>query len=358
MNQAINMHYYFVEKKKIVAMLFEKTLARLIKRQNIYGYSKFINKERYLDVYMDINNVCNLKCTMCSRDSRHKAINMTPEEFEVIGRKCFRYVKKLQISCAWEISISKYAGEILRLLPTFEIPHTSIYTNGNVMKEDFVNSIFESGLTEIIFSIGEANEQTYRKIRYGGNYEMVLNNIQEIARRKIYKQVNIPNIGVNLTCMKSNIEELPDFVRIASKVGIEFIRGRHLILIEGLEMEKESLMDIIDKANDIIKEAHEIAKEENVAFYVPLLSKQISKVTCYKPWADLYIASNGDLTICPRISQYEILGNLLRDDFEEVYYKNEPIKDLRKDFVDENYNEVCRLCIDGLVERKEISQKF
>ena len=202
------------------------------------------------------------------------------------------------------------------------------------MKEEFINSIFESGLTELVFSIEEANAQTYSKIRQGGNYERVLNNIQEIARRKIQKQSNIPRIGANLTCMKSNIEELPDFVRIASKVGIEFIRGRHLILLEGLGMKKESLIDSLDKTNDIIKKAHEIAKKENIAFYVPLLSKEVRKDFCYRPWTQLYISSNGDLTVCPRISQYEILGNLLKDDFEEIYYKSKAIEDLRKNFVD------------------------
>lgn len=353
------MNSYFIKAKKVVSKLSEMALARSINKQDNYWHSKFIKRQRYLEIFMDVNNVCNLACIMCSRDSKHKVINMTPEEFNFIGEKCFRYAEKLQISCAWEMSISKYSSEILRILPSFEIPKTSVYTNGNVMKSELINAIFESGLTEIVFSIGESDAQTYSKIRKKGNHEKVLGNIRAIARRKSQKQLKNPYVGANLTCMKSNIEELPSFVRMASDVGIEFIRGRHLILLEGLDMKKESLIDTISKTNDIINESKEIAKKYNISFHVPLLDKEVRNyVPCNKPWTNLYISSNGDLSICPRISQFELLGNLLTDDFEEIYYQGKAIKDLRKSFIDQNYNKLCRICIKGLVEREEISQKF
>lgn len=353
------MNYSLGKTLRIADKLSGHILSKLKRKRDINSYSMFKKGKRYLKVFMDVNNVCNLNCIMCSRDSKHKAVDMTPEEFKTIGEKCFRYVEKLQISCAWEISISKYSSEILQLLPAFKIPQTSVYTNGNVMNADFMEAVFESGLTEIVFSIGEANARTYSKIRRGGSHSKVLENISILARGKEQRRSKTPSVGANLTCMKSNIHELPDFVKIASDVGVEFIRGRHLILLEGLDMKKESLVDSIEQTNDIIKESREIAKKANMGFYIPLLDKGNQETAfCSKPWNHLYITSNGDLSVCPRISKFVTLGNLLNDDFEKIYYNNNIIENLRSNFIDKNYNEVCRICTKGLVETQEIEQNF
>ncbi len=102
----------FAKTKRTIDKLSDNIISKLKKRQAIDSYSKFKKGKRYLKVFMDVNNVCNLDCIMCDRDSGHEVVNMTPEEFKIIGEKCFRYVKKLQISCAWELSISKYYNEI------------------------------------------------------------------------------------------------------------------------------------------------------------------------------------------------------------------------------------------------------
>ncbi len=325
-----------------------------------YGHLDYTRGERYLTVFMDINNTCNLKCIMCSRGSVPDRVrNLTPGEFERIGDQCFYNAKTLQVCCAWELSISKYAPDILRLLPKYDIPHTSIITNGNFLSDELLESFFESSLNEVTVSIGEATKETYEKIRVKGNFERTIGNIKRLVDRKKTLGSERPRVTVNLTIMRSNIDELIDFVDLAADIGIEFIRGRHMMFLEECPVEGEILVNDVERTNEIIRCARKAAKAKNIPFDIPHLDTT-PKVdySCYRPWTTLYISSDGSLSVCPRIKVYEHLGNLLEMSFEELYYFSEPIKKLRRAFIAGRHNVVCRWCMSGVKEREQASQKF
>lgn len=325
-------------------------------------YEKFTSDARYLhQIFLDVNNSCNLDCIMCSRDNaREKARNMTPDEFRVVAEKCFRHTNNLQISCAWEASISKHTPEILKLLPEYSIPNTTLLTNANFMTDEFIAAIFDSGLNKIIFSLEETDPEVYAKIRVKGDFHKVVKNIERINALKQQRGSARPQLCINMTILKSNIHEMPEFVRFASALGIEIITGRHLILLEGCDIGNESLYGDIESANKIIQEARRIAHECKIAFNVPLLTKEIEKkAICTRPWDALYISSNGDVSCCPRISRTRCFGNLHDSSFEDVFYTNTVVDSLRISFLNGCVdNAICKWCADGMEQRETINQQF
>ena len=325
-------------------------------------YDRFPSDARYLhQIFLDVNNSCNLDCIMCSRDNkREKAKNMTPDEFRTIADKCFRHALNLQISCAWEASISKHTPAILALLPQYKIPNTAILTNGNYMTDDFLNAIFDSGVNKLIFSLEETDPAIYSKIRRKGDFHEVVKHIERVNAYKNQRGLKLPQLCINMTIMKSNISEMPSFVTFALKLGIEIITGRHLILLEDCDTGNEILYNDIEKANEIIREAGTLARKNNIAFNVPLLSTAIEKkYLCERPWDSLYISSNGDVSCCPRISRVRSFGNLLNSSLEDVFYTNATVDSLRTSFLNGCVdNEICKWCAEGLEQRKTINQQF
>ncbi len=325
-------------------------------------YDDFTSDIRYLQhIFLDVNNNCNLRCIMCSRDNRReKTKNMTPDEFVSIAEKCFRNVRNLQISCAWEASISKYTPEILSLLPGYNVPNTSFLTNGNYMSDDLMRAIFDSGLNRLSFSIEETDPGIYSKIRRKGDFNKVIKHIEMISTYKKQKGLRLPQLGANMTIMKSNIGELPAFMKFAAKMGIEVLTGRHLILLEDCDTGDEILYKDIERTNTIIREARILAQQNNLIFNVPFLSRAIEKkFLCTRPWDTLYISSNGDVSCCPRISRIRRFGNLLVNSYEEVFYTNTSVDSLRLCFLNGCHdNEICKWCAEGLEQREPIDQKF
>jgi len=322
----------------------------------------FTSDSRFLhQIFIDVNNSCNLDCIMCSRDNtREPAKNMTADEFRVIADKCFRNTMNLQISCAWEASLSQHTPEILCLLPEYDIPNTSLLTNGNYMTDDLVQAIFRSGLNKLLFSLEETDPALYSKIRVKGDFHKVIKNIEKINAYKKQTGSKLPQLGINMTIMKSNIHEMPRFVEFASGLGIEIITGRHLILLEDCKTEKESLYEDIDRTNEIIQEAAAAAQKNKIIFSVPPISSDIEKRSlCARPWDTLYILSNGDVSCCPRISRVKNFGNVMTGSFEDVFYTNSIIDSLRISFINGCVdNAICKWCADGLEQRQTINQYF
>lgn len=305
---------------------------------------------------MDTTNGCNLRCIFCSRDN-NKIVKMTTGEFETILSKIWRYTKSLQLSCAWEWSIAKNAAEIVRSLGKHNIPRTTIYTNCTLLSDDIAESIIDSGLTDFVISIEEARKETYERIHKGADFEGVLNNIRKLNRLKKEHKSNYPRLCANLTLINSNIGELVEFVDLAHDLGIEDIRGRHLILNKGLDMDSEIIRDKTH-ANSIIESAYKKATVYGMSFSVPRYFEQAASKSCRAAWQQLYISSNGDVSVCPRIHLYARIGNLIHEDLKEIFISGQ-MADLRSQFNNGEFkNPVCGICMANKESEIPINQGF
>jgi radical SAM protein with 4Fe4S-binding SPASM domain len=330
-------------------------LNKLLGNQNCAGISKILKRNMH-NVLIDTTNICNLRCIFCTRNNR-QSVGMTTHEFETILSRFQNRIGSLQLSCAWEYSVSKDATEIVRVLGKFNIPFTTIYTNGNILPDDLARAIIGSGLNNFVISIGEARKETYERIRKGGNFEHVLANIRKLGRMKKERNCSHPRLCVNMTLINSNINELPEFVDLAHDLGIVEIRGRHLILNEGLDISSERITDYAC-ANSILEFAGKKASGYGMSFSVPKFLDQTLPKACRAPWQQLYISSNGDVSVCPRIHRYIKVGNLLREDLRNVLRSREMIN-LKKQFrISRFENPVCEICLANRETEIPIDQGF
>lgn len=329
----------------------EKSLRRVLGLKN----RLIPPKERYL-ILIDTTDGCNLKCTFCSRDNL-KPILMKASEFDTILRRLKGHISSLQLSCAWEYSIAKNSAEVLRILGKHNVPSTSLYTNGNVLTDTMAEALIDSKLEQFVVSIGEAKKETYERIRAGGRFERVISNIKKLAALKDQHSVTHPKICANLTLIRSNIEELPDFIDLAHEIGITEIRGRHLILNKGLGMDEEVIQDV-SLANRMIEAASEKASSYGMDFFVPGYPVETTAKQCRAPWERLYISSNGDVSVCPRIHKYEKIGNLIEQSLESIIHGSE-LKMLKDQFERSDFkNPVCEICMANRETEIEIEQGF
>ena len=336
----------------------DRSIANILHKNAIKlrSYLKHHFNGRFLNVLIDITNGCNLRCSFCTR-SNEKTIKMTTADFKNILEKIHTYTRSIQLSCAWEYSIANNASEIIETLGRYSIPEITIYTNGNLLPDYLANTVIKAGINNFVVSIGEVKKETYENIRKGGKFEKVINNIQKLTRLKKENKSILPRLCTNLTLINSNIDELIDFVSLAHELGIEQIRGRHLIINKGLDIHAERITDF-KRANTIIAQASKKASTNGIKFSIPYYSEINKPKECLAAWRQLYISSNGDVSICPRIHRYEKIGNIIHDDLKNIL-TGSTINDLKKQFVMRDFkNPVCRICIQNKESEIAIDQKF
>jgi molybdenum cofactor biosynthesis enzyme MoaA len=210
-----------------------------------------------LKVIIDVSNKCNLRCQMCHfsfDDVFHQpAHHMRPETFARIAASVLPYAHTVVLSAGNEPLMSPWFTDILRLVAPYRIPAVYFLTNAQLLTEKVAEAVIETGVTQVQISADGATKETYERIRRGARFETLLRNIRYLARRKEELQSSSPSLQFNVVLMKSNLEELEQYVDLAENLGVEWIAARHLLQITGLNMEHESLSHDRPRANHYFK---------------------------------------------------------------------------------------------------------
>lgn len=307
-------------------------------------------------VLFDVTNQCNLRCIFCQRQ-KFAPHFMSPETFRQILEKISPFIKHFLLSCAWEYTTHPKPQEILRILGQFDFDYKTIFTNGNILTDEMIYAVIEANVRKYVFSINESTPETYSYVRKGGRLDRVMSNMKRMDETK-ERMGKGPIIAVNMTLLRSNIEELPDFVSKAVGLGVQSISGRHLILNKGLGMQEELVTDF-GRANLLIESAQSIADRAGVSFQVPRYNSHDPQgKNCTAVFNQWHVASNGDVSICPRIHKYVTIGNIAQQSFDSIR-NSEAVRNLEAEFKNRSFtNPVCDLCLDGKENEIEIDQGF
>lgn len=320
------------------------------------AFSGILPRQRFLTLYMDLNNKCNLKCMMChfSTDlDNEPAVIMSLDLFEKIAGEVFPKTRRLHLSCSAEPLIIPDFFKYLGIVNRYSIPHTKIATNGLLLDEKMILAIIEADITQIGVSIDGVTKETYERVRRGSNFEKVMKNIYLLQSLKEKLGKNKPLLTFNFTLMRSNIHELVKFIKLAKELGVDFIQVTHLIPFKSLDIMNESLINYEKETNEIIDEAGSLARKIKINVELPLkfnLTKVkntqplFNKPDCRLLYNSMYIISDGRVIPCAWFSLRECCaGDFKKDTFQEIWH-GEVYKKLRRQWRDKIYPEYCLNC--------------
>jgi MoaA/NifB/PqqE/SkfB family radical SAM enzyme len=118
--------------------------------------------------------------------------------------------------------------QLLETLPKSSTQFIEVNTNGLLLTAANVERILASPLGRINVSLDAARPDTYRKIR-GASFEKVTDNLAALVRRRAERGSLAPAIHINMTLMRENVDELPDFVRLGARLRIDSVDAWHLV---------------------------------------------------------------------------------------------------------------------------------
>lgn len=291
---------------------------------------------------LELTNACNLRCIMCGRDEAEFKPTVFKLDYLKKMEHILHIIEEVTLFGWGEPTMHPQFIEILKYLNDFPVRKYFV-TNG--MKLDKIkDAIFNYHVDIIAVSLDGANAETNDRIRAGGNFETILNNIKEIQNEKKNRNLEYPYMNFVMALMDSNIEQLPDLIRLAHQLGLQEVKGVYLTVFTQ-NLLNDSLYNKKDKVIKVFNEAEELSKQLNIKLKLPYIQGEDIAGNkyhkdCFVAWRDFFLASDGYVRPC----QSTYLKFLKFDDYNsfEEMWNSQPFQNFRSTVNDQG--KMCAEC--------------
>lgn len=330
-------------------------------------------------VCVETTRACNMNppCVMCSKNMRgycDDGREMSP----ILIKRLAPFLKNasnLMLHGDGEPLFSKNLFVVIDLTDP-KSTYSSFNTNGLLLTKENMREIVDKKISEINFSIDAANPLTYGKIRSKDNFIKVIDNIRQLAALKEERGIGYPIIAINMTLMKENIKEIPDFIMLARDIKAQIVyvkllrpisknfiakRGKFTFNYKEQMLEtdspefKEDILLAKRKAEElgigfisVDSAVQRLIKPDKSEFLISEEGYSNKKPLCTKAWTEALIDVNGDVRICCHMEarnkeQDTVIGNLNNESLEEIW--NGPlIRRFRRQFIADTFPAECWAC--------------
>lgn len=265
-------------------------------------------------IYIEITNICNLKCKFCPETSRTKQF-MSIENFEKIIKRIGKFTNLVCLHVKGDPLLHNQLEEILNILDKYNLK-ANITTNGVLLK-DKLNIIKSSkAVRQLNISLHSSTQNELFSKQY-------LKDIFESAEE--LQNVIISYRLWNLKTIREN------------DINIEIIQ--EISNYYNLQNLKEQLMQ-----NEFFQIRDNVFINQDTEFIWPNINNKaiIEKGRCLALKEQIAILVDGTVVPCCLDNNGDIaLGNILKENLEEILNKEKSIK-IKRNF--ENKVITCSLC--------------
>lgn len=312
-------------------------------------------KDRFLEVFMDQINKCNLRCRMCAfSDERVKSLKKMEMEywvFEKISKEIFPLASYVALSCLTEPLLVKDLPKRLELVKEKEVPFSELITNGILLNEKIILSFIENKLTRLGVSLDGTKKETYESIRVGASFKKIIKNLELLNKLKEEKKSNLPQLRLIMVISEKNINEFYDFLKMAKYFNASSIDIRTITPFKGakdLGFREERYFEKIKEYKLFLEGWCKENGIENLGYLrenpgrVDLYNGEGNKIYCRRPFNTVAIHPNGDINPCMTWMR-KPLGNIKNQSFEEIW-ESEYARSLREEFLENKPSIDCQFC--------------
>jgi len=286
---------------------------------------------------LSITNTCNYKCIFCSC---HSNLFRKKHSFD---RK--KIVKNRSISLEtfnrFLDSIHRLGTRLVNVAGTGEpLLHPNIVemisyankkgilmtlsTNGELLNNNLINKLIDSGLNGISISLNAGTNETYMKLHPTAKpdtFEKIKKNIKLLSKSNII-------VRVSFVLNKLNCHEVDEMVKTAIDLDVDVVDFlpfkpykdsknlkipiKEQTLVNQQLKEFKKLLDLKGTFNNICLYSN---------FYDLNTKPILAKIMCYSPYSFTHIREDGSVHLCCLCGKK--LGNINKNSFKEIWFSKE-----------------------------------
>ncbi len=250
---------------------------------------------------LEVTNVCNLRCIMCSRTHRLQEGTLEPPLH--MGMDLFKQIvdEAAENNCyalrfngdSEALVLKETFIQMLMYASSKNFLDLFFGTNATLLTPEISRRLLNTGLTRINISIDSPEKETYEKIRVGADFDRVMENIRTFMKLRNSMNRRLPYVRAQMVVMEQNKQQVEDFERILGSAvdAVGYI----------------SYTPPFDTGHDQTLGATE--KKFNPEF------------ACEYLYQRLYIKANGDVGACfvEMPDRANIIGNVKTESIKELW---------------------------------------
>ena len=255
-------------------------------------------------VVLELTNVCNINCIMCGRDAAEFNKTIFDQSHLRKLENIFDKIEEVALFGWGEPTLHPKFVELLEYFHLYPVRKYFV-TNGTRIKY-LIDSLFDYKVDIMAISLDGAKSVTNSRIRCGSNFDEIISNLSVIEKRKLKNGLQFPYINFVFTAMKSNLHELPDMIRLASRLGLEEVKVVYLTVFED-KLIGESLYNFQEDVRAVFEEVSILSQSLGVEIKLPYLqgedpAEDKFHKDCFVGWRDFFLGSDGYVRPCQSTS--------------------------------------------------------
>ncbi|MBO0737664.1 MAG: SPASM domain-containing protein [Alphaproteobacteria bacterium] len=263
-------------------------------------------------LYLETTNRCNLLCETCPR---------TFEELEPPGDMSWDLfthivdqlpnIARVVLHGVGEPMMVKALPRMVRYLKD-RGTYVLFNTNGTLLTERKGRELIAAGLDELRVSLDAAEPHAFLAVRGRDMFARIVRNVRDFTALQRTENIERPLVSLWLTGLRETIDQLPDFVRLAHRIGIAEVHLQRLVFTpegHGLARPESALFDKLegDEAKRV-DEAAALAQELGLRFNASGATEPGTSLRrasegqpwslCRRPWSLMYFTAHGRAIPC------------------------------------------------------------
>ncbi|MDE2007097.1 MAG: SPASM domain-containing protein [Rhodospirillales bacterium] len=263
-------------------------------------------------LYLEVTNRCNLLCETCPRtfealeppaDMRWDLFTRIVDQVPGLARAVLHGVG--------EPMLVRALPRMIRYLKDRGV-HVLFNTNATLLSPKRADALIETGLDELRVSLDAATAEGFLRVRGKPLFDRILSNLGAFTARQRALGATTPRVSLWLTGLRETLAELPDFVRLAARLGIAEVYLQRLVYDEtgrGLARPDQALFAAVaEREGAILAEAGRLAAELGIRLDASGATEPGLSLTrgdgpapwssCRRPWSLMYFTAHGRALPC------------------------------------------------------------
>lgn len=231
-------------------------------------------------------------------------------------------------------------ADIIRYLKGKDV-YVFFNSNGLLLNQKRADELLESGLDELRVSLDAATPSTYARVRGSTDFVRVVRNIEVLAQVRNANHGSNPKISAWMVATADNVEDLPEMIELAARVGIDEVYLQRLVFPtdgpgKGLAVRQKAITGPPQPIADILQKGMSLSRQLGVSLMASGLvspTKSLSNGSrepapwrqCRRPREVAYVTAWGNVLPCciAPFSSVDygslILGNVYTEPFDEIW---------------------------------------
>ena len=283
------------------------------------------------EMYLELNNICNHKCSFCSNVKMQRSKKNMDEELarRIMHEGVILGVTDITFFATGEPFVIKNLDEYVKYAKQLGYEYVFLTSNASLAVPEIAKRVIDAGLDSIKFSINAGTKETYKIVHGKDDFDKVINNILWFYKYKTDNHIDIKLYASMVPTDKSRGE----YDKLMDKIGHCLDDDIHM-------RECSNQGGNMFENNDTV-----IINPDNILGTLKPNQYQEKKI-CPDPFNRIVVSSEGYLTAC--VVDYQnslVVADLSTASLKDAWYSMKFLKLRNNHLAGDLYNTLCYNCL-------------